>query len=119
MTVAQINPLPPTKDPSTKMSGFDDEEKEHNLTEQWKEEGMTIFFVLGNLVATALWVIIAFVVKPTTVGMIGVVGLFTTFQWMPYLMVRTGIPPLPMAWVLTLTPRTWSRSANHVLSSQR
>jgi len=59
---------------------------EHNLTEKWNEEALTPFFVIGNMIATAVWVVMAFVVKVDAMGMIGVVGIFTTVQWMPYLL---------------------------------
>jgi len=69
--------------PETKSKMSDDEE--HNLWKIWEKESMTPFFIIGNLIATALWVVMAFVVKPTALGMVGVLGIFTGTQWMPYL----------------------------------
>jgi hypothetical protein len=61
-------------------------EPEHNLTANWKKENMTMMTMLMMTMATALWIIVAFVVKPSATGYIGIVGIFSSVQWMPYLM---------------------------------
>merc|ERR1712022_92182 len=38
------------------------------------------------VMATALWVVVAFVIKPNAMGYVGIVGIFSSIQWMPYLM---------------------------------
>merc|ERR1712196_507220 len=57
-----------------------------SLKKNWKEENMNMGFVLLMVSMTALWVVVALVIQPSAVGYIGIVGLFSSIQWMPYLM---------------------------------
>ena len=59
---------------------------EHNLTKNWKEENMTVWVAMMMVVCTAIWAFVAFSVKPDCLGFIGIVGVFSSVQWMPYLM---------------------------------
>merc|ERR1712196_18512 len=57
-----------------------------SLKKNWKEENMNMGFVLLMVSMTALWVVVALVIQPSATGYLGVVGLFSSIQWMPYLM---------------------------------
>merc|ERR1712100_490237 len=61
-------------------------EPEHNLSQNWKKENMGMATAVMMAMATALWIVIAFVVKPNAIGYVGIVGIFSSVQWMPYLM---------------------------------
>ena len=61
-------------------------EKEHNLTKNFYEEGITPFFVTSLVLGIALNLYVILVVRMSAVGYIGLVGLKTGMMWMPYLM---------------------------------
>jgi len=58
----------------------------HSLTENWKEEDITPFFMVSSMVGTAAIVLLIVAARLSAYAYIGVVGVFTIFQWMPYLM---------------------------------
>jgi len=63
-----------------------DIQKEHNLTEKFHEEGITLFFVTALLLGTGLCGYVIFVARISAYAYIGVVGVMSGAMWMPYLM---------------------------------
>lgn len=59
---------------------------EHNLTEMFKEENMTMFFGMGLILGTAFIVCTICVARISSMAYVGVVGVMSAAMWMPYLM---------------------------------
>ena len=74
------------------------EEPTWNLTRNFKEEGITTFFVLSLILATAFVACVLFVARIGAIAYIGVVGVMSGAMWMPYLMALiyyNTVPALP------------------------
>ena len=59
---------------------------EHNLMKAWKEEGMTMFFIVAMLIGTGFIAYVTLVARVSALAYVGIVGVTTAAMWMPYLM---------------------------------
>jgi len=59
---------------------------EHNLMKAWKEEGMTMFFIVAMLIGTGFIAVVTLVARVSALVYVGIVGVITAGMWMPYLM---------------------------------
>ena len=57
-----------------------------NLTNNFKEEKMTVFLVLALLMGTGLIGVVIAVVKANAMVYVGITGVMSAAMWMPYLM---------------------------------
>ena len=57
-----------------------------NLTNNFKEEKMTVFLVLALLMGTGLIGVVVAVVKANAMVYVGITGVMSAAMWMPYLM---------------------------------
>jgi len=63
-----------------------DVEAKWSLTDNWKKEGMTMFFFISLLAGTAFIACMIFVARISALAYVGVVGVMSAAMWMPYLM---------------------------------
>jgi len=57
-----------------------------DLMKAWKEEGMTMFFVVAMLLGTGFIAVVTLVIRASAIMYVGIVGVTTAAMWMPYLM---------------------------------
>jgi len=86
----QITPAQPSDAPTAPTQpatmSFNSGSEEHNLTRNFWEEDITKTTVVLMVLASALWAVPTFAFKVDIMGYVGIVGIFTAVQWMPYLM---------------------------------